>query len=176
MKGVLGVQHPRASGGGAGDLDRRLDRLGAGVGRNHRGDAVGRKREQLLGEHAAEQRHAQLRQVAGSRRHHLLDRGDRLRVVAPDREHAVAAEQVEVALAVGVDQMRALPSAPHLVEAQRAQDPPHLRVQIAVVERHLLAAASIEDLLHAGRGLAGHPLSVARGFAGDSVNARPSPA
>ena len=60
----------------------------------------GRAREQLLGEHAAQQRHAELRQVAGARRHHLLHRRDRLGVVAPDREHAVAAEQVEVALAV----------------------------------------------------------------------------
>ena len=41
------------------------------VRRDHRRDAVGRAREQLLGEHAAEQRHAELRQVARARRHHL---------------------------------------------------------------------------------------------------------
>ena len=35
-----------------------------GVGGDHRGDAVGRAREQLLGEHPAEQRDAELRQVA----------------------------------------------------------------------------------------------------------------
>ena len=45
MEGVLGVQHARASGGGAGDLDRRLHGLGAAVGRDHRRDAAGRPRE-----------------------------------------------------------------------------------------------------------------------------------
>ncbi len=109
VEGVLGVQDARTAGGGARDLDRRLDRLGAGVRGDHRGDAVGSAREQLLGEHAAEQRHAQLREVARARRHHLLDRRDRLRMVAPDREHPVAPEQVEVALPVGVDQVRPLP-------------------------------------------------------------------
>ncbi len=166
VEGVLGVQHTWAPGGGACDLDRRLDRLRAGVRRDHRGDAVGGAREQLLGEHAAEQRHPELRQVPGARGHHLLDRCNRLGVVAPDREHAVAAEQVQIALPVGVDQMCALAARPYLVESERAQDPPHLRVQIAVVQRHLLACTGAEDLLHAGRGrIAGgyaHALSLAR--------------
>ncbi len=114
-------------------------------------DARRRAREQLLGEHAAQQRHAELRQVAGARLHHLSHRGDRRGVVAPDREHAVAAEQVEVALAVGVDQVRALAAGPHAVEAERPQDAPHLGVQVAVVERHLLAAPRRQDLAHAAQ-------------------------
>ena len=114
-----------------------------------------------------QQRHAELRQVAGARGQHLLHRGDRLGVVAPDREHAVAAEQVQVALAGGVDQVRPLAADPGPVEAERPQDPPHLRVQIAVVERHLLAGALGEHLAMVGigsgidpepnRSLPGHP-------------------
>ena len=117
---MLGVQHARASGRRTRDLDRRLDGLGAGVGGDHRRDAVRRTRQQRLGQDPAEQRHAELWQVAGARGHHLLNGLDRLRMVAPDRKHAVAAEQVQVALAVGVDQVCALAAAPHLVEAQRA--------------------------------------------------------
>jgi hypothetical protein len=89
---MVDVQHARAPGRGTGDLDRRLDRLGARVRRHHRTDARGRSREQLLGEHPAQQRDAQLREVSGAGRHHLLDGRDRLRMVAADREHAVAAE------------------------------------------------------------------------------------
>ncbi len=160
VEGVLGVEDPRAPGRRARDLDRRLDRLRAAVRRHHRADARRRAREQLLGEHAAEQRHAELRQVAGPRGHRLLHGRDRLGVVAPDREHAIAAEQVEVALAALVDQVRALAAAPRLVEAERPQDPAHLRVQEAVVQLHLLAGAAGDDLSDGRRRRAVHALSV----------------
>ncbi len=153
VKGVLGIQHARARSRGPGDLDRRLDRLGAGVRRHHRPDRVGRAPEQLLGQHPAQQRHAELRQVAGARGHDLLDRGDRRGVVAPDREHAIAAEQVQIALTGGVDQMRALAPRPRSVEPERAQDPAHLRVQVAIVERHLLTRARLDQFTHAGNRL-----------------------
>ena len=90
-------------------------------------------------------------------------------MVAPDREHAIAPEEVQVALSGGVDQVRALPPGPHLVEAQRAQDPSHLRVQETVVEDHLLAAAGVEDLAYGRRRGVGHEQSVcarARGARG----------
>src|SRR6185437_14967888 len=85
---------------------------------------------------------------------------DRLRVVAADREHAVAAEQVEVALAALVDQVCALAPAPGLLEAERTQDSPHLRVQVTVVERHLLAGAGGQQLADAGWSGPVHGLSV----------------
>ena len=72
----------------------------------------GGARKQLLGEHAAEQRHPELWQVGGVRGHRVAHGGDRLGVVAPDREHPIAAEQIEVALALGVDQVRALARRP----------------------------------------------------------------
>ena len=97
-----------------------------------------------------QQRHAELRQVAGARVQHVLDGGDDVGVVAPDGEHAVAAEQVEVALAGRVDQVRPLAAGPGAVETQRAQDAPHLRVEVTVVERQLLAPALGEHLGHRG--------------------------
>ncbi len=130
---MLGEQDARPPGGGASDLDRGLDGLGAAVGGHHRGDAGGCAREQLLGEHAAEQRDAELREVAGARRHHVLHGGDHFWVIAAEREDAVAAEEVEIALTVAVDEVRALATDPCLLETERPQDAAHLRVQIAIV-------------------------------------------
>ena len=47
--------------------------------------------------------------------------------------------------------MRALAPRPHLVEPERAQDPAHLRVQEAVVERQLLAGARARSSPTVGR-------------------------
>ena len=121
---------------------------------HHRRDRAWGTREQLLGEHTAEQRHPELGQVCRVRIHRVAHGRDRLGMVASDREHAVAAEQIEVAIALGVDQMGALPRDPALVEPERAHDPPELRIEIGVVERHLLAGAAGEDL--ADRRDAGH--------------------
>ena len=78
--------------------------------------ARGRARQQLLRQDPAEQSHAELRKVAGARRHHILHGLDRLGVVAPNREHPIATEQVEVAVALRVDQMCPLAAHPHPVE------------------------------------------------------------
>ena len=104
-----------------------------------------RAREQLLGQHARQQRHAELRQVRRVRRQHRLELRADARVVAPDREHAVAGEHVQVALAALVDQLRALGAAPAAVEAQRAHDAPELRVQMAIVERQLLTRPRLQQ-------------------------------
>ena len=72
---------------------------------------------------------------------HVLHPRDHVRVVAAEREHAVAGDQVEVAVAVGIDQVGAIAADPRPVEPERPQDPPHLRVEVAVVERQLLADA-----------------------------------
>ena len=124
MERVLRVEHPRAPRGSARDLDRRLHGLRAAVGGHHRLDAAGRSCQQLLGQDAAQQRHPKLRQVGGVSLHNFAHGGDRPRMVAPDGEDAVATEEVEVAPALGVDQVRALPSRPDAVEAERAQDAP----------------------------------------------------
>ena len=160
---MVGVEDALAARCGARDLDRRLDRLGAAVRGHDRRHARGRAPDQLLGEHPAQERHAELRQVAGAGGEHRLDRRDRLGMVAADREHAVAAEEVQVALAVRIDQVGAVAADPHLVEAERAHDAPHLRVQIAVAERELLARAGAQDLLDRRNALlaVAHRLSLA---------------
>ncbi len=116
MEAVIGVQEARPAGGGAGDLHRRLDRLRTRVRRHHRGDAARSAGEQLLGQDTAQERHPELRQVGGSRGQQLVDGRDHVRVIASEREHAVARDQVEVALAVGVDQVRAVAADPGPIE------------------------------------------------------------
>ena len=150
MEAVAGVEDPRAPGGGAGELDRPLDRLGAGVGGHHRGDPCRGARDERLGQHARKDRHAELGEVRAVRVDQLAQRGDDIGVVAPDREGPVAAEQVEVARPVGVDQVRSFAAHPDAVEAERANDPPELGVEEAVVERHRLAGARSEGLSDGG--------------------------
>ena len=115
---VIGVEHARAAGRGARDLDRRLDRLGSRVRRHHRGDAARCARQQLLRQHPAQQRHAELRQVRGFGGEHVLHRRDHVGMVAAEREHPVARDQVEIALTVGVDQMRPIAADPRAVETR----------------------------------------------------------
>jgi hypothetical protein len=139
------MQDPRPPGGAARELDRRLDRLRPGAREHRVAEVLRRAREQLLGQDARQQRDPELREVRRVRCQRRFDLRPHARVVAPDREDAVAGEHVEVAIAAGVDQVRALGAAPAAVEPQRAQDPPELRVQMAVVERQLLARARLQQ-------------------------------
>ena len=69
-----------------------------------------------------------------------------------DREDAVAGDEIEVAVAVGIDQVRALAAHPGPVEPERPQDAAHLHVEVAVVQRHLLAGAAGEQLTNLRHG------------------------
>jgi MacB-like periplasmic core domain len=64
----------------------------------------------------------------------------------PDREDVVAAQQVEEALAVGVDEVGPVARDPAAVEPERPDDAPELGVEMAVVESHLLPRALREEL------------------------------
>jgi hypothetical protein len=114
----------KAARGSARELHRALDGLGPAVGAHDGVDRSRGAREQLLGQHPLEQGHAQLRQIGRPGLEHAADGVGDLRVVATHREHPVAAEEIEVAVAVLVDQVGALAVHPAAVEAQRAHDPP----------------------------------------------------
>ena len=146
VEGVLGVKDPRATGGRARQLDRCLDRFRTAVGGDHRRDPRRRARHELLGEHARQEGDAELGEAGGLCVECLAQRFHDGRMAAPHGEHAVAAEQIEIALAGGVDQMRALTVAPIAIEAERAHDPPELAIEIAVVEAERLTRALLEDL------------------------------
>ena len=148
VEGVARVEDPRAPGRGAGELDRALDRLGAGVGRDHRGDPLRSARDERLGEGARQQRHAELGEVGGVRVQQLVQLGDHVWVVAADRERAVAATAGRGSgcprRRSGARPRRATHSRS---KPERAHDPPELRVEVAVVELHRVAAAQRDQRL-----------------------------
>ena len=144
VEGVVAVQDGRAAGRGAAELDRRLRGFGAGVAeeqlrqpRHVAGEA--------LGEQAGEQGHVELHQAGELAAQHLLERAGHGRMVAPEREHAEPAQQIEIALAVGVEQMR--PLGAHVVhgEAEGAQDAQQLRVEMAIEQLELVAAPFLDE-------------------------------
>ena len=78
-----------------------------------------------------------------------------------DREDAVATEEVQIADSLGVDQVRSLAAGPGAVEAEGPEDPAHLRIQVAIVELHLLACPRGEEAAHGWEIRDRHGLSVA---------------
>jgi hypothetical protein len=165
VEAALAEQHALPAGGHARELQRRLDRLRPGV-REHGGvDPLRHPREQFLGEQAGGERDAQLREVGRPRRERLRECVAYARIVTAEREHPVAAEQVEVTIAARVDQLGALGGHPTAVEVERAQHPPELRVEVPVVQRELLPAPLVEQAgeirggRRGGRFAAGHLLA-----------------
>ena len=65
MERVAAIHDIGAAGRGAGELDRGLDRFGAGIGEEHLVE-MGHEREQPLGEHAGERRNIHLHQIGQS--------------------------------------------------------------------------------------------------------------
>ena len=83
--------------------------------------------------------------------------------LSTSQEMLIGARAVQGLGGAIVDEVRALAAHPGAVEAERADDAPQLRVQMAVVERHRLAGAFGEDLADVGGRRHGRPtLSLVR--------------
>ena len=144
VEGVVAVEDGRAAGRGAAELDRRLRGLGAGVAEEQLRQP-GHVAGEALGEQAGEQGHVELDQSGQLAAQHLLERAGHGRVVAPEREHAEPAQQIQVAVAVGIEQMR--PLGTHIIhgEAEGAQDAQQLRVEMAIEQLELVAAPFLDE-------------------------------
>ena len=105
MEAAAAEQDPLAAGGGTGELQRPLDRLRAGAGQHHGVERRRRAGDQLLGEQPRQRRDPELGKVGGVGVEHPVQLRLHVRVIAPEREHAVAAEQVQVAVAIAIDQV-----------------------------------------------------------------------
>src|SRR5205823_12456209 len=106
----------RASGRGAAELERGLDRLRAGAREQAALDPPAGELDQLLGEQAGEERRPQRQHPRRRELERLDERGADARVVAADAVHPEAAEQVEEARPVGVVEVGALRAGPRAVE------------------------------------------------------------
>ena len=141
---MIAVQDPAVAGRAAGELQRRLDRLGAAVAEV---DAIhpGRAREQLLGEQPREQRQVELHHVGELGVEDVVQRLPDDRVVAPDAVDAEARQEVEIAVAVDVVVPRAARLGEDAVEADRAQGSRHLRVEVLGMQVATLGAALLDQ-------------------------------
>jgi len=159
VEGVSRVEDARAPSRRSRELHRPLDGLGARVGGDHGRDTRRGPGDESLGKGSRQQAHAELGEVGGARVHEVAQRGDHVGVIAADREGPVPAQQVEITLSLGVDQVHALAVRPLAVEPERSHDPAQLGVQEAVVEIHRVAASQ-RDQFPYGCDFGGHTHSL----------------
>ena len=115
----------------------------------HALDPAAGEPDQLLCEQAGKERRPHREHPGRLEPERLGERGADTRVVAADAVHPEAAEQVEVARAVRVVEVRALGARPRAVEADRSQHPHELRVDRPRPEVEILAAPRVEQRLEA---------------------------
>jgi hypothetical protein len=127
-------------------LQRRLDRLGARAREEGPLDARRRAAQQLLGEQGGQHVHTELHRARPLQLERLDKRVAHARVVPPYVEHPETAEQVEVAVAVGVPEVRALGTGPAAVETNRPQELHELRVDRLRVQVERLGAPLLDEL------------------------------
>ena len=137
---MIAVDDAVAAGGEAGELQRRLDRLGAAVAEVHPVQVrdVG---EQRFGQRPGQRRRVELGQVGQVRVEHVVQRLPDHRMVPAEREHPEPGQHVEVIGAVVVVQVRALAAHVDLVEPDGVQHPRQLRIEVPRVQVVPLAAA-----------------------------------
>ena len=125
------------------NLIDRLDRLGAAVREEAAVPVVRHAPDERLGQEPRERLALHLDEVRQRRGHRVAQRLLDRRMTAPEREHAEPGEEVEIALALAIEQVRTL--GPHVVavEADRAQHAWHLRIHVALVQRERLGAARL---------------------------------
>ena len=149
VEAALDGDDARAARRRAPDLDRRLDRLRPGAREEHAAEARGRPPQQLVGEDRAQRVDAERELSRRVELQRLRERRLHPRVVAADVVHPEPAEPVEVAVPLGVVEVRTLGACPAAVEADRAQHPHELRVDDARVELQLVARMPLEQLADA---------------------------
>ena len=143
---MLGREHARTAGRRAAELERGLDRLGAGAREEDAAETPRRAPQQLLREQRRQRARAELHGAGQVELERLDERVAHTRVVPADVEHPEAAEQVEEAIALVVPEIRAFGARPGTVEPDRAQHARELRVDRARPEVEALAAARRDEL------------------------------
>src|ERR1700722_17817554 len=152
VEGVLSEEDLGALSGLAGELDGRLDRLGARVAEEGTGDACVRPPDELLGQQARKQRAVHLDHVRQVEVQCLMQRGLDRRVTAAEGVHAEAGQEVEIPLAGIVVEITALGPDVVPVESDSPERPGKLRVHVALVQGEVLAG----PLRERARDIEGH--------------------
>ncbi len=150
VEGVLAVENARAPGRVAAEFERRLDRLGSRIAEEGPVQ-VGRLGEERLGEQTGQGRGVELYELRELGAQHFAEGLDHTRVVAAQSEHAKSGQEVEIALALFIEQIGPARFAVLHVESNGAEHPHHLRIQIAFVERKGVGLALRKKLLDVHR-------------------------
>ena len=91
MKGVRTGDDAGPAGGAAGELDRSLDGLGAGIGEKHLVQ-IWHMFEQAFGQHAGQRRDVHLHEIGQIGVEHAFQRMAQRRMIAADRKNAKSAQ------------------------------------------------------------------------------------
>jgi hypothetical protein len=142
---MVAVEDPGAPGGVAGELDGRLDRLGPRIGEDDPLDAGMGPGHEFLGQQAGKQGAVQLGQVGKVGVERLVQRVLDAGVAPAQREHAEAGQQVQVPIAMIVDEHGALAAQVEPVEADGLQHLGHLGVHELGVELEVLTSMLLEQ-------------------------------
>ena len=86
--------------------------------------------QQPLRQNAGERRNVHLHEVREVAVQHALQRVAQHRMIAPDRKHAKAAEQIEIALIVAIVEILTLAALEANIEADGSQHSNHLLIQV----------------------------------------------
>ena len=138
---MFGKEDPRTPRGLAGELDGRLDGLGAGVAEEDPVDVVGTVGDQLLGQQAGQERAIHLDHVREIEFDGLMECGLQRRMTSPEGVHAETRKEVEIPLALGVEEVGPLPPDVEAIESDRLEHPRQLVVQVLLMQCVVLAVA-----------------------------------
>ena len=144
VESVAAIDDAGTAGRGARELDRRLDRLRAGIREEHLVE-MRHVREQPLGQNAGERRDIHLHEIGQVGIERAFQRRADRRVVAADREDAEAAQQIEIALAIPI--VEVLPASlakPHII-SDGPQHPDHLLIETARVQAKAFRFVGVEQ-------------------------------
>ena len=127
---MVAVDNPRPAGRVPGELERGFNCLGAAVAEIHPVQP-GRLREQLFGKQARQQGAVELNHVGQRAVEHIAQRPADHRMVAAHGKDAEASQEVGIAVAVGIIEIRTLPPVIDFVEPDRMQHAGQLGVEVA---------------------------------------------
>ena len=133
MKRVRRGHHEQPAGGGAGDLERGLHRLGTAVAEERVGEVAGRQLHETLGQLA---RGGQRRGLDEARLRVLSDRLDclpDLRRVVPERQRPIGSGEVQIGQPGRVIEPGTLPPHERDVQPEPMQQAGQPRVDVALV-------------------------------------------
>ncbi len=133
VKGVAAIGKPRAACCGPGKFYRGLDAFGSGIGEKHFFE-VRHSCKQPLRQKPSQSRDIHLHKVRKLGIEDLTKRIAHTRMIASQREHAPAAEEVEIFCALAVPQILALAAYKPNIVADGLKHPHHLLVQMARVK------------------------------------------